>query len=371
MKHIKAVRWLLIIVSILVAGSAGYSIFKIVTEKLPGKEINEARESLARAKKNDASNFASNKLKEAESMYNAAMEEWAMQNEHFFWFRDFTKTRDLASKSLAISSDAKQQSVDEKNKLSKQLKTDMIQAEKKIEKFESIYKSLPLARETFDFFNKGKMEYLEAKNELKTGDLKKAALLVERANSNLLKAENSAQRKIEQFFKNYPQWSKNARLAEQLSKKGQTVILVNKIESKCAVMKSGKTVKIFDAELGSNWMADKVMRGDRSTPEGVYKITEKKKGDKTKYYKALLINYPNKEDESRFEMLKKSGSIPRTAQIGGLIEIHGDGGKGIHWTDGCIALRNKDMDQLYDLCSNGTQVIIIGSDKTLEEYLAE
>lgn len=354
---------------ILLAGFGGFSIVKLTTEKLPTKEINMARESLDRAKKTGATKYASDKLEDAEIIYAESMKEWEAQNERFFWFRNFTKTRELASKSLALSSDAKQQSILEKNKFGQQLKSEIEEAEKKIEKFELSFKSLPLKRETFDAFNKGKMEYLEAKDELKKNDLVRATVLIERANAKLADAETSARRKIENFYKNYPDWVKNAHLADQLSKKGQLVILVNKMDSKCSLLKSGKTIKVFNAELGSNWMADKVMKGDRSTPEGVYKITEKKKGIKTKYHKALLLNYPNDEDAARFDVLKRNGSIPRSAQIGGMIEIHGDGGKGIHWTDGCIALQNKEIDQLYDLCSTGTYVIIIGSVKTPEEYL--
>ncbi len=371
MKRKKIVKWLLLVLISLLTGFVGFSVFKLTTEELPTHEINLARESLARAKNNGAANYASDKLKDAEKFYQAAMQEWEFQNERFFWFRNFSKTRDLASKSLALSSDAKQLSILEKNKVGQQLKEAIKGAEKKIERFESAYKSLPLERATFDTYNQGKMEYLEAKNEISKNDFVKATVLIERANEKLLRADNLVRRKMEDFYKNYPDWIKNAQLAEQLSKKGQLVVLVNKMESKCSLLKSGKTIKIFNAEFGSNWMADKVMKGDRSTPEGVYKVTEKKKGIKTKYYKALLLNYPNNEDAARFETLKRRGSIPRTAQIGGLIEIHGDGGKGIHWTDGCIALKNSEMDQLYDLCSMGTPVIIIGSDKTLQDYLAE
>ena len=371
MKRKKVVRrFLLVIISALV-GFAGYSAFKIITEKLPTSEINMARESLALAKKNGAANYASEKLKDAEKLYQAAMQEWEFQNERFFWVRDFSMVRELASKSLALSSDAKQQTSLEKSKVGQQLKSAITEVERKIGKFESLFKNLPLERKTFDLYNQGKMDYLEANNELKKNDLVKASVLIEHANEKLSKSEELAQQKIENFYKNYPNWMKNAQLAQQLSKKGQLVILVNKMESKCSLLKSGKAIKVFSAEFGSNWMADKRMKGDKSTPEGVYKITEKKKGIKTKYHKALLLNYPNDEDFARFELLKKKGTIPRTAQIGGLIEIHGDGGKGIHWTDGCIALQNKEIDQLYDLCSTGTPVIIIGSDKTLQEYMAQ
>jgi hypothetical protein len=45
----------------------------------------------------------------------------------------------------------------------------------------------------------------------------------------------------------------------------------------------------------------------------------------------------------------KSGEISKKTGIGNLIEIHGDGGKGVHWTDGCVALENKEMDLVYSL----------------------
>ena len=48
----------------------------------------------------------------------------------------------------------------------------------------------------------------------------------------------------------------------------------------------------FDAELGTNWVGDKRVKGDKATPEGMYKITKKFDGRKTKYYKALLLDYP-------------------------------------------------------------------------------
>jgi len=43
-----------------------------------------------------------------------------------------------------------------------------------------------------------------------------------------------------------------------------------------------------------------------------------------------------------------------------LIEIHGEGGKGANWTQGCIALKNEDMDELFDLAQIGTPVTIVG-----------
>jgi murein L,D-transpeptidase YafK len=93
----------------------------------------------------------------------------------------------------------------------------------------------------------------------------------------------------------------------------------------------------------------------------MYKITGKFDGGKTKYYKALLLDYPNDEDRQKFRSEIEHGSLPASAKIGGLIEIHGNGGKGIDWTEGCIALTDKEMDLVFRIARVGTPVTIIGS----------
>jgi murein L,D-transpeptidase YafK len=116
-------------------------------------------------------------------------------------------------------------------------------------------------------------------------------------------------------------------------------------------------------------MMDKIKSGDNATPEGIYNVQVKKERSNTKYYKALLLDYPNKEDQKTFNQLVRSGKIPKNSRIGGLIEIHGEGGRGINWTEGCIALDNKEMDVVYSQCNINTPVIIVGARKSLEEYL--
>jgi hypothetical protein len=80
-----------------------------------------------------------------------------------------------------------------------------------------------------------------------------------------------------------------------------------------------------------------------------------------------LLDYPNKDDIRRFSQDKSNGTLPGSADIGGHIEIHGEGGRGNDWTDGCIALNNRDMDILYNLTAEGARVTIVGSLKPLEE----
>ena len=86
-----------------------------------------------------------------------------------------------------------------------------------------------------------------------------------------------------------------------------------------------------------------------------------KRAPQTKFNKALLINYPNDEDRMRFALGRRRGTISRGAGIGNLIEIHGDGGEGRDWTDGCVALTNEDMDRLFAHVRVGTPVTIVGT----------
>jgi murein L,D-transpeptidase YafK len=125
----------------------------------------------------------------------------------------------------------------------------------------------------------------------------------------------------------------------------------------------------FEAELGRNWVGDKKRMGDKATPEGVYKIVKKYQGRETAYYKALSLDYPNPDDKARFQSLISNGSIPAFSKIGSGIEIHGGGGKGVDWTEGCIALKDSEIDVIFNLVDPGTSVTIVGSTKSLDEIL--
>ena len=140
------------------------------------------------------------------------------------------------------------------------------------------------------------------------------------------------------------------------------VILVLKEKNLLLLLRNGETVERYDAEVGANALGVKRSQGDRATPEGRYRIVKKKDLGQSVYHRALLLDYPNAEDRRRFAAAKKRGEIPRASAIGGLIEIHGDGGRGQNWTDGCVALRNRDMDELYARVPLGTRVTIVGGD---------
>ena len=134
-------------------------------------------------------------------------------------------------------------------------------------------------------------------------------------------------------------------------------IVVSKVDKKLILYHKGTPRKTYEIGIGTNGSEDKLYAGDRATPEGKYYIT--KKMSRSRYYKALLINYPNDDDRRQYASAKKKGIIPKYAGIGGLIEIHGGGKHGM--TYGCIGMENDQIDELFSMVDVGTPVTIVGT----------
>jgi hypothetical protein len=138
---------------------------------------------------------------------------------------------------------------------------------------------------------------------------------------------------------------------------GGDAIVVRKLDRELVLYHAGRPIRTYEAGLGFNYLADKLYSGDQATPEGRYRVI--KKLHASRYYRALLIDYPNAEDYRRFQKARQEGRIPRGAGIGGLIEIHGGGTDGM--TTGCIALENPQMLELFERIAVGTPVAIVGT----------
>ena len=138
------------------------------------------------------------------------------------------------------------------------------------------------------------------------------------------------------------------------------------------VVKSDYELKVYDKDgwyatypvvFGSKSLDDKMMEGDRKTPEGVYHIASKRPHEK--WDKMMLIDFPTQADIDKFKERKAKGLVPKSAKIGGGIAIHGtwphdDLAVDLYqnWTNGCIALKNEDVDELFDIAAIGTEVTI-------------
>jgi murein L,D-transpeptidase YafK len=134
-------------------------------------------------------------------------------------------------------------------------------------------------------------------------------------------------------------------------------VMVWKSERKMYLLADHAVVREYDIALGTNPRGAKRMEGDGRTPEGTY-ILDFKNPDSA-FYKSIHISYPSSADKRR---AARSGVDP-----GGEIVIHGQrngfssvawGTQRLDWTDGCIAVTNAEMDELWRLVSVGTVIEI-------------
>lgn len=148
---------------------------------------------------------------------------------------------------------------------------------------------------------------------------------------------------------------------DESRRRGRPALVVDKRAQMAVLWRNARPRRWFQVELGYNGLNRKLHAGDGATPEGEYRVVRRKGPGETRYYKALLLDYPNAEDRKRFHLAKKNGEIAKASAIGGLIEIHGEGGRGTNWTDGCVAVSNAEMDYLFEQLPVGTAVVIVGS----------
>ena len=161
-----------------------------------------------------------------------------------------------------------------------------------------------------------------------------------------------------QNVENLHHWQSWVRDTKQHSREtGETAIVIDKAAHKLYLILRGDVAGVYPCDLGYSSAKQKWVSGDGATPEGKYRVTQIKQN--SKYYKALLLDYPNDQDRQRFRQGQRDGTIAGRARIGGLIEIHGQGGQGKDWTDGCVAVTNIQMDKLMKYAVKGMWVTIV------------
>jgi len=337
----------------------------------PLAAMEQARLALSAARNAKAEAYATEIFNRAQMYYDSAMLTWRMENEKFFISRDYAVVIKLAGMTEETAALAANHSVKISGGLELSLAEQLTELQLLVAEV-NILSRFPLSDKIRERMAKGKLMLGESQAAYDQGRLLHAQQKIGQAEPMLKNAHKDAYTAIHNYFENFPMWSswKETTIRESKQKKSSAV-LVDKYAGKCYVYKNGLVTHEFDAELGKNWIGDKRQKGDRTTPEGLYKIVDKKEGNRTIYHKALLINYPNDDDKKRFNSEVANGSLSSRSKIGGLIEIHGHGGKGADWTDGCVALTNSDMDKIYKLVQNGTPVTIIGSAVPLDKLLQE
>lgn len=134
-------------------------------------------------------------------------------------------------------------------------------------------------------------------------------------------------------------------------------LVVMKSQHRLVLMRGDHVIKVYRVALGRYPKGPKVEEGDERTPEGAY-VIDRRQPD-SNFYKAIHISYPNAEDRARARAL---GVKP-----GGAIMIHGlpndwtarqVGHPYLDWTTGCIAVTDREMDEIWRLVRVGTPIYI-------------
>ncbi len=144
---------------------------------------------------------------------------------------------------------------------------------------------------------------------------------------------------------------------------GTPYIIVDKSDYEVQVYDDEGWYATYPAVFGNKNLGDKMMEGDRKTPEGNYKIISKRPHEK--WDKIMLLDYPNAADWQKFKERKAKGLIPFKATIGGGIAIHGTWQRDEmavdyfqNWTNGCVSVKNEEIEELYTIIPIGTKVTI-------------
>ena len=123
------------------------------------------------------------------------------------------------------------------------------------------------------------------------------------------------------------------------------------------LLSQGKVIKSYKVALGGNPIGPKTRQGDHKTPEGVYVLDFR--NPHSQYYKSIHISYPSEHDRAE---ARKIGVSP-----GGDVFVHGlpNGYRAVgaahrlkDWTDGCVAVTDEEIDEIWGIVSDRTPIKI-------------
>jgi murein L,D-transpeptidase YafK len=134
-------------------------------------------------------------------------------------------------------------------------------------------------------------------------------------------------------------------------------VLVVKSQRTLSLTSHGTVLHTYKVSLGASPVGAKEQQGDHKTPEGHYILD--RRNAKSRFYKSIHVSYPNDQDKQK--------ASQRGVAAGGDVMIHGLPNGfgwlgGVHralvWTDGCIAVTDGEMDEIWELVRDGTPIEI-------------
>lgn len=135
-----------------------------------------------------------------------------------------------------------------------------------------------------------------------------------------------------------------------------TQVVVNKSDRRMMLLSGNRALKVYDVGLGNQPVGHKQFEGDGKTPEGLYFID--RRNPNSSYHLSIGVSYPNERDRAFAETQRRSP--------GGDIFVHGRGPEGRalatlrrDWTAGCIAVTDKEVEDVYAMVRDGTPILIL------------
>ncbi|MCF6122761.1 hypothetical protein EN904_01855 [Mesorhizobium sp. M7A.F.Ca.CA.001.07.2.1] len=135
------------------------------------------------------------------------------------------------------------------------------------------------------------------------------------------------------------------------------LVRVHKAERRLELIGDGKILRSYGIALGGDPVGHKHQEGDQRTPEGNYVLDWRNPNSIA--HRSIHISYPNTDD--------LAAARARNVDAGGMVMIHGQpNGYGwwgwllqlVDWTDGCIAVTDSDMDEIWAMVADGTPIEI-------------
>ena len=136
-------------------------------------------------------------------------------------------------------------------------------------------------------------------------------------------------------------------------------VVVKKAERKLYLYRGSEILKTYRIALGKQPDGHKTREGDSRTPEGIYTLDWR--NPNSRFYRSIHVSYPSKTDHRD---ARERGDSP-----GGAIMIHGQPSNWVEktsllfnqddWTEGCIAVQDHEMDEIWEAVEDGTPIEII------------
>jgi len=328
-------------------------------------EMQAAESAIRHARDAGANRWAPEALAEAVAGYREAIASYHRERSRFRLARDYSDIRSAFRQAERQAAAAAEMAGRRLSETRAAAEAALDRAERSLDSAEFLSRSTPSLGFERTLLRRSRIALEEARSLADEGDFPRAALRANEALAGVRQALDRTGSRAARYVdpdevRKWREWIDAT--VDWSRRKRRPAIVVYKDRQELVLLEDGEAVRSFVADIGSNSLETKRHAGDEATPEGRYRVESKLDSGRSIYYKALRLDYPNRDDVERFRRARREGRVPKDVGVGSAIEIHGEGGRGRNWTRGCVAISNASMDELFERIRVGTPVTIVGGD---------